>query len=51
MSLRGVIHFLGQRLKPDAQYEIRRYAEGVYQLVAPELERVGITRKLLVEGG
>jgi thymidylate synthase (FAD) len=50
VSLQGVIHFLAQRLKPDAQYEIRRYAEGVYQLVASELERVGITRELLVAG-
>ena len=50
VSLQGVIHFLAQRLKPDAQYEIRRYAEGVFQLVAPELERVGITRELLVAG-
>ena len=48
VSLQGVIHFLAQRLKPDAQYEIRRYAEGVYQLVASELERVGITRELLL---
>jgi flavin-dependent thymidylate synthase len=50
VSLQGVIHFLSQRLKPDAQYEIRRYAEGVFQLVAAELERVGITRELLVAG-
>jgi thymidylate synthase (FAD) len=46
VSLQGVIHFLEQRLKPDAQFEIRRYAEGVYQLLADELERVGITREL-----
>jgi len=50
VSLQGVIHFLSQRLQPDAQYEIRRYAEGVYQLVASELERVGITRELLLAG-
>jgi flavin-dependent thymidylate synthase len=50
VSLQGVIHFLSQRLEPDAQFEIRRYAEGVYQLVAPELERVGITRELLAGG-
>ena len=50
VSLQGVIHFLSQRLQPDAQYEIRRYAEGVYQLVASELARVGITRELLLAG-
>jgi thymidylate synthase (FAD) len=50
VSLQGVIHFLGQRLKPDAQFEIRRYAEGVYQLVEQELERIGITRELLTGG-
>jgi thymidylate synthase (FAD) len=51
VSLQGVIHFLSQRLKPDAQYEIRRYAEGVHGLIGPELERVGITRELLESGG
>ncbi len=50
VSLQGVIHFLSQRLKPDAQCEIRRYAEGVHALVADELERLGITRELLSEG-
>lgn len=48
VSLQGVIHFLEQRLKPDAQFEIRRYAEGVYALVADDLERVGIDRDVLV---
>ena len=33
VSLQGVIHFLSQRLKADAQFEIRRYAEGVFRLV------------------
>lgn len=47
VSLQGVIHFLGQRLKADAQYEIRRYAEGVHALIAGELERLGITREVL----
>jgi len=46
VSLQGVIHFLEQRLKPDAQYEIRQYAEGIWQLVGDELERVGVTRDL-----
>lgn len=48
VSLQGVIHFLTQRLKVDAQYEIRRYAEGVYDLLREELERIGITRELLL---
>src|SRR5262245_66000022 len=33
VSLQGVIHFLSQRLTPDAQFEIRRYAEGVFALL------------------
>ena len=47
VSLQGVIHFLSQRLKADAQLEIRRYAEGVWELVRADLERVGLTRELL----
>ena len=43
VSLQGVIHFLDQRLKPDAQYEIRRFAKGVAELVADDLERVGVS--------
>ncbi len=50
VSLQGVIHFLSQRLRPDAQHEIRRYAEGVHDLVREELERLGITRELLTGG-
>jgi len=45
-----VIHFLSQRLKPDAQYEIRRYAEGVYELVKDDLDRLGIDREALEAG-
>jgi thymidylate synthase (FAD) len=51
VSLQGVIHFLSQRLKPDAQYEIRRYAEGVHTLIAGELERLGLTRAVLEASG
>ena len=47
VSLQGVIHFLSQRLKPDAQFEIRRYAEGIYSLVAEDLKRVGIDAEML----
>ncbi len=44
VSLQAVMHFLDQRLKADAQYEIRRYAEAVYRLLEPELTRIGIER-------
>jgi thymidylate synthase ThyX len=44
------LHFLEQRLKPDAQYEIRRYAEAVYELVKSDLDRIGVTREMLVAG-
>lgn len=47
VSLQGVIHFLEQRMKPDAQFEIRRYAEGVYALVKSDLDRIGVTRESL----
>jgi len=47
VSLQGVIHFLEQRMKPDAQYEIRRYAEAIFQLVEEDLDRVGVTRASL----
>jgi thymidylate synthase (FAD) len=50
VSLQGVIHFLSQRMKPDAQYEIRRYAEAVHRLLEDELARVGITREMLASG-
>lgn len=43
VSLQGVLHFLEQRLKPDAQYEIRRYAEAVRDLVRTDLERIGVS--------
>jgi thymidylate synthase (FAD) len=47
VSLQGVLHFLEQRLKPDAQFEIRRYAEAVFGLVEQDLERLGVTREAL----
>ncbi len=42
VSLQGILHFLEQRLKPDAQYEIRRYALAIHELVKPDLERLGV---------
>ena len=51
VSLHGVLHFLEQRLKPDAQHEIRAYAESVYELVREDLERIGVRREALRTGG
>ncbi len=51
VSLQGVIHFLSQRLKPDAQFEIRRYAEAIRDLLREDLERIGITDELLESAG
>jgi thymidylate synthase (FAD) len=45
VSLQAVLHFLDQRLKKDAQYEIRRYAQAVHDLLSPELQRIGIRRE------
>ena len=47
VSLQGVIHFLEQRLKKDAQFEIRRYADGIFGLVEEDLAKLGIDRELL----
>lgn len=43
VSLQGVMHFLEQRLKPDAQFEIRCYANAVYDVVKSDLTQLGIT--------
>lgn len=51
VSLQGVLHFLDQRLKRDAQFEIRRYAEAVAELLGPDLERVGVDVERLREQG
>ncbi|TDJ72938.1 MAG: FAD-dependent thymidylate synthase [Planctomycetota bacterium] len=42
VSLQGLLHFFDQRLKPDAQFEIRRYAQGLYELMREDIERLGI---------
>lgn len=51
VSLQGVIHFLSQRLHPDAQFEIRRYAEGIFDLLADVLAQVGVDRESLIAAG
>jgi len=43
-SLQSVIHFLHQRLKPDAQFEIRQYAEAIYNLIETDLNQLGINK-------
>lgn len=48
VSMQGVIHFLEQRLSPDAQYEIRRHAEAIYDLIADDLERIGVSKPDLI---
>jgi thymidylate synthase (FAD) len=42
VSLQGVLHFLEQRLEPDAQFEIQSYARAVRELLESELERLGL---------
>ena len=46
VSLQGVIHFLSQRLKKDAQFEIQRYADAVYRLIEDDLEGLGLNREM-----
>ncbi|MHC4379161.1 MAG: FAD-dependent thymidylate synthase [Planctomycetota bacterium] len=50
VSLQGVLHFLQQRLQPDAQFEIRRYAEGMFDLLADDLAQLGIDREAVLRG-
>jgi len=45
LSLQAIIHFLHQRLRPDAQYEIRMLAEGVYELMQETLNKIGLTKE------
>ncbi len=44
VSLQAILHFLDQRLAPEAQFEIRQYAQGVLELIRPDLEAIGIDR-------
>ena len=46
-SLQSVIHFLSQRMRKDAQYEIRQYANLIYNLLETELTSIGITKETL----
>ena len=50
VSLQGVIHFLNQRMKEDAQFEIRRYANAIFETVEDDLNALGLTRDMFEEG-
>jgi thymidylate synthase ThyX len=39
------MHFLHQRLAKGAQFEIRMLAEGIYNLVKPDLDKLGIKKE------
>lgn len=47
VSLQAIIWFLHQRLKPDAQSEIRLLAEGIYTLLQPDLDKLGLNKESL----
>lgn len=49
ISLQGILHFLSQRLKPDAQMEIRHCALGIFQLIKDDLDTLGIGLNDLAE--
>jgi len=42
VSLQAALHFLDQRLKPDAQFEIRQYAQAVLSIIKPDLTSMGV---------
>lgn len=48
VSLQAVLHFLHQRLKPEAQYEIQMYAELIYKLVEEDLNKMGISKESIL---
>lgn len=43
VSLQGLLHFLQQRLKNDAQFEIRNFAQKIYKLLSSQLDVLGIS--------
>lgn len=42
VSLQGLLYFLHQRLKSDAQFEIREYAKAVLEIMKPILEPLSL---------
>ena len=51
MDLHNLLHFLALRLDSHAQLEIRRYAEGIFDLLADVLAQVGVDRESLIAAG
>jgi len=49
VSLQGIIHFLEQRLKDDAQHEIRAYAQAIYSLMEDDLTELGVSKHLVTK--
>ncbi len=47
VSLQAVMHFLHQRLHKDAQKEIQAYANAIYNLIEPDISRIGLTKENL----
>ena len=47
VSLQSIIWFLHQRLTPDSQFEIRMLAEGIYKLMKPCLDQLGLEKEKL----
>jgi thymidylate synthase (FAD) len=48
VSLQGILHFLHQRLKADAQEEIQAYANGIYELIEDDLKKLKLTKEMIV---
>ena len=46
-SVQSLLHFLNLRLKSDAQYEIRRYAEAIRDIVKDDLIAMGVPETAL----
>jgi thymidylate synthase (FAD) len=40
VSLQGLLHFLDERLKPEAQFEIREYAKAIQGLIEEKLRPI-----------
>ena len=47
VSLQALLWFLHQRLKLDAQHEIRLLAEGIYTIMKNDLDKLGLEREKL----
>ena len=45
LSLQSILWFLHQRLKPDAQWEIKMLAESIFEIMEPELDQFGICKE------